>query len=104
MAENFGTVTFEGEVITLTEMAYQTNSMMSNYSQELRWEGDGPSYMTEYKASGVKADGSPVIVTWHFKIAREGETVEGAYPWDTLEEDYDWDKVESVEPNRYADF
>lgn len=96
MSENFGTIEYNGETITLTEQAHQTNRVLTEYGDDLQWIGNGDSYMTEYEAHGTRADGTEVIVRWHFEIAREGKEVDGAYPWWAEEDSYDWDKVQSV--------
>lgn len=97
MSENFGTITWKGEEITLDEQAYLTGRVLDEYSQELQYQGDGDTYMDEWQASGHTASGEEVEVVWHFEITRYGkEAKNGAYDAETLPEDYDWDDVYNV--------
>lgn len=69
--------------------AYQTSRLLNEYPDHLTYQGNGDSYMTEY-AADAEIGGAKATIYWHFKIARYGKEVEGAYSYDTLEEDYDW--------------
>lgn len=100
MEKDFGTVTYNGQEIKLLEQAYATSRLMNEYPNELQYQGDGDTFMSEYAASGVTADGKKVKVFWHFEIEKEDRAGtpkgDGVYFYDTLEENYDWDNVHSV--------
>jgi hypothetical protein len=70
---------------------------MTEYSNELQFQGGGYSYMVEYKADGFAPGHKKVFVRWHFEVMREGYLKIGfAYTHDEEEENYDWDNVYDV--------
>lgn len=103
LEDEFSSIVHAGQKIILAEQAYITNRVMTEYPDDLQYNGDGPAYMIEYKADGFKSDGTPVTVTWHFKVMREDVSeeesaeVEGAYSYDTPEDCYDWQHATYVE-------
>lgn len=101
METDYGTVTYKSKEIVLTEQAELTDRLMNEYGNDLQYQGDGDTYMVEYKAAGL-AGKKKVDVFWNFEIAREGKPAVShysdgiAYGYDAEAEDYDWDNVETV--------
>lgn len=96
MTTDYGTITHNGNTITLTNQAYLTNRVLTEYADDLQYNGSGDSYMTEWAAAGIDEAGQSVRVYWHFEVAREDKTVVGDYDYNTEADGYDWDNVYAV--------
>lgn len=93
----FGKVNDDGQVIILVEEAAETSRLMHEYGPDLQYKGTGDTYMTEWAAQGkYESDGAPVMVYWHFEIAREGVVGKGQYSAETLPENYDWENFHQL--------
>lgn len=77
---DFGTATIDGITYTLTGQAELSNRVFPN------WWGDakeGESYISEWEAPGVDADGNDVIVRWQFDEIKGSETEPDSLDWDS---------------------
>ena len=81
---DFGTVTFDGQEITLTADAQMTSRLLPSMSYNDRHQNDG-DYNFEMSAPGVDGKGEEVTVYWIF------ENVDGAEL-----DSYDYSDVDRV--------
>lgn len=99
-----GTVSHKGQTIVLAEQAAQTSRLLTEYPNDLQYQGSGDIYVDEWEAQGYKLDGTSVRVRWHFKILRKTQDdydepqllSQSPYLSDTEPEWYDWDNVHDV--------
>jgi len=76
--QDFGSVTFEDNVYTLTDAANFSNRPF------VGWFGDallGEEYTTEFSASALDPSGNEYRVYWQFDTVKGAEREIDRYPW-----------------------
>lgn len=82
MAQKFGTVEYQDETYTLTQVADYSNRVFPG------WFGDaqeGEAYTTEFSAKALDDDGNEYQVYWMFDTVKGEEPADnGNWPWDEV--------------------